>query len=155
MLFVPKSKLRNVCLFKVFLLIAILVGCTTTGINVMSKRSLEAPAIEYCHDGVGHKKGNAPWILGGKCCCTPTEERFRSYQEEGTVPEETTYDEFLQLFADKGILTDLNAEYRGCNCKADLGPHVVFGGKCMVTPTPGTLTFEEVTTGRKIDSASR
>lgn len=147
-------KSRNCWILSAVLIAAVLAGCTA-GITVMQKRSAKAPPIVYCHDGVGHIKGVAPWILGGKCCCTPTESRFQSYKEEETVPESMTYDEFLQLFADKGIITDLDAEYRGCNCRGELGPHVVFGGKCMVTPTPGTLTFEEVTSGRKIASASR
>lgn len=147
-------KSQKVWIISGVLIAVVLAGCTA-GIKVMQKRSIEAPPIAYCHDGIGHIKGFAPWILGGKCCCTPTESRFQSYKEEGTVPEDMTYQQFLQLFADKGIITDLDVEYRGCNCRGELGPHVVFGGKCMVTPTPGTLTFEEVTTGRKIASVSQ
>ena len=39
-------------------------------------------------------------------------------------------------------------DYIGCNCRGDLGPHVVFGGTCMVTPTRGTRVFEMVTAGK-------
>lgn len=147
-----KSKWWKLRLFAGILVAAALVSCAA-GIKVMPKRSLKAPEIVYCHDAVGHIHGQKPWILGGNCCCTPTEERFQSYKEEGTVPDDMTYDQFLQLFADKGIITDLDINYRGCNCRGELGPHVVFGGKCMVTPTPGTETFEDVTAGRKASSA--
>jgi len=125
----------------------LVAGC---GVKVKPKRSLTAPPIVYCHDAIGHVKGNIPWILGGKCCCTPTEERFARYKQEGTVPDTMTYDEFLRLFKDKGIITDLDVDHRASNCaESDYGPHVVFGGRCMVTPTPGTRTFEEVTSGQR------
>lgn len=149
MLFFDICKSINAWFVSVSLSIIVLAGCTA-GIKVMQKRSLEAPPIEFCHDGVGHIEGHAPWILGGKCCCTPTKSQFQSYMQEGTVTADITYDQFLQQFAVKGIITDLDVDYRGCNCRGELGPHVVFGGKCMVTPTLGTMMFEEVTTGRKI-----
>lgn len=72
---------------------------------------------------------------------------FAINSEEQTIPEGMTYDEYLQLYKDKGIITDLDEEYRNNNCRCELGPHVVFGGHCMITPTPGTLTYEEVTSG--------
>jgi hypothetical protein len=75
-------------------------------------------------------------------------ERFAVYQREGTVPADMTYDQLLKMFKDRGIITDLDVDYRASNCRnSDYGPHVVFGGKCMVTPTPGTRTCEEVTSG--------
>jgi hypothetical protein len=127
-----------------------MAGCAP---KIVPKRSLTPPPVAYCHDAVGHISGNKPWILGGNCCCTPTKERFAGYQQEGTVPGIMTYEEFLQLFKDKGIITDLDIEYRGCNCRdAQYGPHVVFGGHCMVTPTPGTKVFEDVTAGKRIDT---
>jgi hypothetical protein len=125
---------------------ATLIGC---GIKVKPERSLTPPPVVYCHDGIGHIPGSKPWILGGTCCCTPTPEMFDTYRAENTVPEDMTYDQFLQLFKDKGIITDLDLEYRGSNCRCEQGPHVVFGGHCMVTPTPGTRLYEEVTAGQR------
>ena len=75
---------------------------------------------------------------------------FSIYQKEGTVPPEMEYDDFLKLFDEKGIITDLDVEYRGSNCRCEQGPHVVFGGKCMVTPTPGTRVYEEVSAGKHL-----
>lgn len=130
------------------ILIALLgAGCAP---KVLPKRDVNPPELMYCHDGVGHIRGYSPWILGGRCCCTPTEEMFGIYQNEETVPDTMTYEEFLNLFKDKGIITDLDVEYRGSNCRCEYGPHVVFGGKCMITPTPGTLEYEEVTAGMRL-----
>ena len=126
----------------------IAAGCAP---KVRPKRSLTAPPVAYCHDAIGHVSGNRPWILGGNCCCTPTRSMFEVYQQEGTVPESMSYEEFLQLFADKGIITDLDVDYRASNCQGDIGPHVVFGGKCMVTPTPGTRSYEEITAGKRFE----
>jgi hypothetical protein len=123
------------------------VGCAP---KVLPRRDVTPPPIAYCHDGVGHIPGSEPWVLGGRCCCTPTEQMFATYQEEDTVPDTMTYNEFLKMFSDRGIITDLDVEFRGSNCRCDYGPHVVFGGKCMITPTPGTLAYEEVTAGKRL-----
>lgn len=136
--------------FLIMLSIAIVAGCA---MKVMPRRPSIAPPIVHCHDGVGHLSGAKPWILGGKCCCTPTEERFAVYKEEGTVPDKMTYQEFLAKFDEKGIITDLDTEFIGSNCRCDYGPHVVFGGKCMITPTPGTRLYEEITAGKSLSSS--
>lgn len=126
---------------------AVVLGCAG---KVYPRRGLDAPPIVYCHDGVGHVSGAKPWILGGTCCCTPTPERFAGYQSEGAVAGDMKYDDFLKLFRDRNIITDLDVDYIGSNCRCDYGPHVVFGGRCMVTPTPGTKLYEEVAAGKRL-----
>jgi hypothetical protein len=125
------------------------VGCVAGGMPAPSStvRALTpAPAV-YCHDGTGHTAGATPWILGGKCCCTPTRAMFDVHQAEKTVPADMTYEAYLKLYADKGIKTGL--DHAGCNNRCADGPHVVFGGKCMATPTPGTENYEQVTRGQR------
>jgi hypothetical protein len=114
------------------------------------KRPLVPPPLVYCNDATGHLAGVKPWVIGGTCCCTPTKAMFAVYQQEKTVPAEITYNEFLKLFADKGIKTDL--DHMGCNNRCAEGPHVVFGGHCMATPTPGTANYEAVIQGKRPES---
>ncbi len=108
-------------------------------------RSTTAPPAKYCNDLTGHRRGAAPIVLGGTCTCSPTEAHYRRCINEKSIANNLTYQEFLQLYESRGIKTDL--DHRGCNNMCEWGPHVVFGGKCMATPTPGTLNFERVVSG--------
>ncbi len=138
--------LARVALF-VLLLLAV-VGCGA-GVAPSPKpeRSLTPPPVVHCNDGTGHIAGAVPWIVGGKCCCTPTRAMFELHQAEKNLPTEMTYESYLKLYADRGIKTDL--DHAGCNNRCADGPHVVFEGKCMATPTPGTANYEQVTRGQR------
>ena len=104
-----------------------------------------APQPLACHDAIGHIRGNKPWILGGACCCTPTKENFQRHMAEGTIDRTMTYEEYLALYRARGIVTDLDHRHCGNLCRE--GPHVLLGGHCMATPTPGTWMYERVTYG--------
>ncbi|HUS45770.1 MAG TPA: hypothetical protein VM219_07035 [Phycisphaerae bacterium] len=104
-----------------------------------------APEILCCHDGVGHVKGNEPWILGGTCCCTPTRENYNLHISQGTIPRSMSYEEYLALYKKRGIVTDL--DHKGCGNLCSHGLHVILGGKCMATPTPSAWMYECVTYG--------
>jgi len=108
-------------------------------------KSASAPSILTCHDAVGHVPGAKPWILGGTCCCTPTRELYDRQVAEGTIPRDLSYEAYLDLYKSRGIVTDL--DHTGCGNLCDHGPHVVLGGRCMATPTPGTPMYEAVTYG--------
>jgi len=108
-------------------------------------KSAAAPPILTCHDAVGHVQGAKPWILGGTCCCTPTRENYERSLAEGTIPRDLAYEATLDLYKQRGIVTDL--DHKGCGNLCDHGPHVVLGGRCMATPTPGTPMYEAVTYG--------
>ena len=101
--------------------------------------------ILACHDGVGHIAGNKPWILGGTCCCTPTPENYALHVAQGTIDRTMSYEQYLALYKARGVVTDL--DHKGCGNLCDHGPHVLLGGRCMATPTPGTLMYERVTYG--------
>lgn len=105
----------------------------------------QAPKALACHDGIGHVQGNKPWVLGGTCCCTPTPANFALHQTQGTVEKSMTYEQFLALHKAKGVVTDL--DHKNCGNLCAQGPHVLLGGKCMATPTPGTALYERVTYG--------
>ena len=102
-------------------------------------------SVLVCHDAVGHVAGNKPWVLGGNCCCTPTEANFALHTAQGTVDKATTYEQYRALYQEKGVATDL--DHKACGNVCPKGPHVVLGGKCMATPTPGTWMYERVTFG--------
>jgi hypothetical protein len=108
-------------------------------------KAAQAPQPLACHDAIGHITGNKPWILGGNCCCTPTQANFALHQAQGTVDKGMAYEECLALYKAKGVVTDL--DHKGCGNLCNRGPHVVVGGKCMATPTPGTWLYERVTYG--------
>ena len=103
------------------------------------------PSPVICHDGTGHNADFKPWILGGKCCCTPTEENYRQHVTNKTVEGSVTYEQYLKLYSEKGIVTDL--DHRDCGNYCQKGPHVVMGGKCMSTPVQGTDMYEKITYG--------
>ena len=105
----------------------------------------QAPPTLACHDGVGHVSGHKPWVLGGTCCCTPTPASHALHLAQGTIDKAMTYDQYLVLYKEKGIVTGL--DHKGCGNLCAQGPHVLLGGKCMATPTPGTAMYERVTYG--------
>ena len=92
-----------------------------------------------------------PFVLGGTCCCTPTQELIDAYHRDGLLLD---YDlgRLIQLYEGLGIQT--LRDHRDCNNQCSWGPHVIQGGKCMVPPTPGTQHYEEIITGRFSDLAS-
>jgi hypothetical protein len=125
------------------------VGCATGGprrVTLPAAPEVLAPLV-HCHDGTGHLAGTTPWILGGTCCCTPTRAMFETHQAERTVPAEMSFTAYLALYADRGI--QIGPAHAGCNNRCDAGPHVVFGGRCMAAPTPGTANYEKVCQGKR------
>ncbi len=98
----------------------------------------------YCFDAVGHRPGAKPWLLGGTCCCTPSAEVLADWQQHGYFVG-LTLEQVLARYKEAGIKTA--RDHQGCNNMCQWGPHVTKGGKCMVSPTPGTENFEEVLYG--------
>ena len=104
-------------------------------------KSTTRPAEVYCFDVVGHTPGTKPYVFGGTCCCTPTDQLMAQYHADGHQ-QDMTLDDLLQEYERRGIKTAL--DHKGCNNLCKWGPHVVKGGKCMVSPTPGTKNFEHI-----------
>ena len=104
----------------------------------------EKPVQAHCFDGVPHIKGSKPWVLGGVCCCTPTDELMAKLHADGQCLDLNTQ-QLIDLYHERGIL--LATDHQHCNNLCPAGPHVTKGGKCMVPPTPGTRNYEEVITG--------
>ena len=100
--------------------------------------------IVHCFDGVPHQPGSKPWIMGGTCCCTPSDELIEAYHRDGICLDMTT-DDLIELYEQKGVRLAL--DHTNCNNLCEHGPHVTKGGHCMVPPTPGTRNYEEVVTG--------
>jgi hypothetical protein len=69
---------------------------------------------------------------------------MQQYREDGFCLD-MSLDDLIAMYRDAGIVTDL--DMRGTSNLDEYGPHVVKGGKSMVTPTPGTRNFEEVVSG--------
>ena len=130
--------------------VIVLAGCPAqsrpeTPMRAFRPKSEKPPEVVYCNDHTGHIAGSTPFVLGGTCCCTPTQELVDAYHRDGLLGD---YD----LARLKGLYHGLDIktadDHRDCNNRCAWGPHVLQGGKCMVPPTPGTQHFEEIITGR-------
>ena len=108
-------------------------------------KAAEGPEPVICHDAIGHNAESKPWILGGKCCCTPTRANYQQHVAAETIDPNMACEAYLKLYADRRIVTDLDHKHCGNFCSH--GPHVTLGGKCMATPTPGAWMYEQVTFG--------
>lgn len=108
-------------------------------------RSAVAPEVIYCNDYTGHKPGSKPFVMGGTCCCTPTDELMAKLHADGFCAGMSA-DDLKEAYAKAGIVL-AGPGHRHCNGLCDAGPHVVLGGKCMCPPTPGTEYAEQVIRG--------
>jgi len=139
---------KNMCSVFVFRLgvLSLILACAGCGVKSQPKL-LVAPEIVYCFDTVGHVAGSVPFLQGGTCCCTPTRDVLEDYQSNGFYSEDFTVDDLINEYKRAGIITSLDLEHS--NNYDGYGPHVVFGGKSMVPPTPGTQNYEDVLFGKK------
>lgn len=134
------------------LALAIAAGCASAPrIEVESPPLLprvpdDGRRIAHCFGLLPHIAGSAPFVLGGVCCHAPTQEIVEAYRRDGTVPADVSVVSLAALYAAKGIR--LESDHRECNNRCEYGPHVVKGGRCMVAPTPGTVNYEEVRSGK-------
>ena len=126
-------------------LLAGLAGCAAKE-RPFEPKSAARPAPVYCFDAVGHTPGTKPFILGGTCCCTPTQALLDRYHADGLLLD-MTLEDLRHAYEERGIKTAL--DHTACNNLCTWGPHVVKGGQCLVPPTPGTANFEEVRFGLK------
>jgi hypothetical protein len=75
-----------------------------------------------------------PYILGGTCCRTPSEEALKEYQHAGFL-QGMTLSQLQDLYkAEKIALTPQDQS-------GSLGSHVLEGGDSLVAPLPGTAGF--------------
>jgi hypothetical protein len=124
---------------------AIFIGCAARE-RPFEPKPTTALAVKYCFDTSGHITGSRPWIQGGTCCGTPTQELLEQYQADGFCPG-MTLEELIGLYRERGIKTAL--DHQGCNNACRWGPHVLKGGTCLVPPTAGTKNYEEIATGMR------
>lgn len=127
------------------LLAGLLVSCQSYKPLPYRPKSAVAPEPQACHDAIGHVEGNRPFVLGGTCCCTPDEDNYRLHVQQGTMEPDMDYAAYTAAVKQKNIVTDL--DHTGCGNLCEYGPHVLLGGRCMATPTPGTPMYEQVTYG--------
>lgn len=115
--------------------------------NPYVAKKIQAPEVIHCFSSIGHKKATYPFILGGTCCCTPSLELLDMYHEDGFLSD-YDLDRLIGEYEERDIVLAHENGWQ-CNNQCKYGPHVVFGGKCMVPPTIGTHNFENVIIGKK------
>jgi len=145
------GKRKDVCEHASILLLCaafalVLAGCAGPKGPAFVAKPTTAPPPMHCFDSVGHTPGSTPFVLGGTCCCTPTQELMDRYHTDGLLKDMELKD-LLAIYEQKGIKTAL--DHKGCNNLCQWGPHIIKGGHCMVPPTPATFNFEEVRFGTK------
>ncbi|NOQ77263.1 MAG: hypothetical protein GQ475_05670 [Methylococcaceae bacterium] len=138
-------KRRNFILLSATSLLAACSRPSRYTLNPYQSKNELAPPIVHCFDTIGHKKGTYPQVLGGTCCCHPSEERLTSYQLDGFLLDydlEQLFNEYDQ----RNIILEHEHGWK-CNNQCKEGPHLVFGGHCMVDPVVGTQNYENITSG--------
>ena len=141
---------RQILYIALAVFISLAAGCgkpTKFYFNPYVGKSANSPEVVHCFDTIGHKKGSFPLIFGGTCCCTPTDELMEQYHRDGYLLDYDT-EKLLKKYEARGIILKHENGWP-CNNICKKGPHVVFGGKCMVPPTVGTQNFENVITGKR------
>lgn len=130
---------------------ALTVACvpqnTKYHIDPYVSKNLTPPPIKYCITPIGHKRGSKPFIYGGTCACTPTPKLMRQYHRDGYL-KKMSYQGLVAEYKKRGIVLEHDGGWK-CNNICPSGPHLVFGGKCMVPPTIGSQNYENVITGIK------
>lgn len=143
--------LKRVTCISMFLIVCfIFTGCakpTKYHINPYLSKNVNSPELKYCNDATGHKRGTKPFIFGGTCCCTPDQELMDMYHADGFLLDANLAD-LLAEYEKRGIVL-AHEDGRPCNNYCDEGPHIVFGGKCMAPPVPGTQNYENIAIGKK------
>jgi hypothetical protein len=129
----------------VVIVLVAMAGCETPPPPFVPKASSPPPVV-YCNDITGHKAGNQPWIVGGKCCCTPSDKLMATLQKDGFCAGMSAA-ELRAMYEKKGIVLE-GPGHEQCNGLCKGGPHVVLGGKCMAPPVAGTAYFEKVVFGQ-------
>ncbi len=127
-------------------LVLMLAGCASKSQQPpFQAKSLERMEQVHCFDAVGHMPGTKPYIFGGTCFCTPTPQLMEQYHRDGFLLD-MEYEDLVRAYSERGIQLE-SASHKGCNNLCQHGPHVLKGGQCMVSPTPGTTNFEEIRFG--------
>ena len=124
----------------------LLAGCETPP-GPFVPTSAIAPDVVYCNDCTGHKPGTQPWIIGGTCCCTPSQELMQQYHADGFC-QGMTAEDLRKMYEEAGIVL-ASPECQFSNGLGPGGHHVVMGGKSLIPPTPGTEYYEMVVTGQR------
>ncbi|MEZ6243533.1 MAG: hypothetical protein R3B57_10880 [Phycisphaerales bacterium] len=93
------------------------------------------PSVVYSNDATGGATDapDLPYILGGRCVRTPSEDLLREYRRAG-LPAWVTVADLERMYAEEGIaLPDTGV--------IATGRHVLEGGAAMYTPPAGSAGF--------------
>lgn len=100
-------------------------------------------AVTYANDAHPPRPGEFPWILGGSCVATPTQQVLETYQTGGYLLG-MTLDDLVHLYALEGILVGVGPRDDAHNPDPDLYRHVLEGGRVLFTPDAGTLAYKRI-----------
>lgn len=145
------SPRNEIILFALCLTVAVIAGCQAPPPPYVARQA--CTQVVYCNDYTGHKPGSKPWIMGGTCCCTPSDELMAQLHRDGFCLDMTA-EQLADAYRAKGIALR-GKGHEHCNGLCVHGPHVVLGGKCMCPPTPGTEYYDRVVSGRVEETASQ
>ncbi|MCX5658447.1 MAG: hypothetical protein NTW19_01840 [Planctomycetota bacterium] len=94
--------------------------------------------VLYANDATGPTAGpQLPYILGGHCVRTPSQQALDDYRKSGFL-RETTVEELAALYRAEGIAFDVREE------GGVPGLHLLEGGRSLASPLAGTLGFNRL-----------
>ncbi len=110
------SQLKSKFTVAYLLVLAVgLAGCEQPPQPYVPK-SLVAPEVVYCNDNTGHEAGSKPFVLGGTCCCTPSDQLMALLHEDGQCQGMDT-EALRALYVQAGIsLRSENHQWCGGLC---------------------------------------
>lgn len=105
-----------------------------------------AREILHPNDVTGPIVGTYPYVLGGTCTCTPTQEVLETYQAGGYLLG-LTLQGLLDIYTAEGIVF---APLPARRETTDTYHHILRGGRLLYTPVPGSDGFEQLTYGEAL-----
>jgi len=104
---------------------------------------LRTDRIAHTNDAMLPSVGDFPWILGGTCVATPTQQTLDIYRAGGYL---TGYslDDLRHLYALEGVLIGAGPREESQRNKSGQYRHILEGGSALFTPANGTLAYKRI-----------
>lgn len=91
--------------------------------------------VLYANDATGAlDRPELPWVLGGRCVRSPSQDLLREYRAAG-LPEWVTVGDLRIMYEEEGVAIS------GWSAGVPNGVHVLEGGDAMYAPVPGSVGF--------------
>ncbi|MCA9281120.1 MAG: hypothetical protein H6812_00440 [Phycisphaeraceae bacterium] len=104
---------------------------------------LRSEYLAHPNNALPPRVGDFPWILGGNCVATPTQQTLDIYQAGGYLSG-LSVEDLRRLYALEGIVIGAGPRDESQRADPDLYRHILEGGHALFTPAPGTLAYKRI-----------